>query len=143
MQTHWEWMLGGRGRRALPAGAPLTGKTAAVETLRDVLLAEPRTGDEAERVGAAYQLGRLSRDNRSKHGRAALAALMNALEGGHGQAPQRVAVSGLAAAGSGAVEALCRTLATSNDDRLLMFAADALNDAVPRDDMDRSLPVSL
>eukprot|EP01052_Picozoa_sp_SAG31_P012450 SAG31_NODE_729_length_12511_cov_7.059293_3_plen_177_part_00 len=135
MQTHWEWLLTGRGGRALPVAIRSPGETErSVGELRETLLAENRIADEAERVGAAYQLGRLGRDSHSKEGQAALEALMDALQGSHAQAPRRVAVPGLASAGSAAVEALCHTLTTSTEDSVLMFAAEALADAVPRDD---------
>jgi hypothetical protein len=61
-------------------------------------------------------------------------ALLDALQGDAGQAPQRVAVPGLIAAGTAAVDGLCEILKTASDDRILMFAADALAEAVPRDD---------
>ena len=65
---------------------------------------------------------------------AALKALLEALKGGGGLSPQRVSVAGLVAAGPAAVDGLCETLRTSQDDRVLMFASDALADAIPRAD---------
>ena len=44
-----------------------------------------------------------------------------------------MAVSGLVTAGAVAVDGLCSTLETATDDQVLMFAADALKDAVPRE----------
>lgn len=134
MQTQWEWLLAGRGGRALPVATHSPAKARTVNELRKILLAGNRVAYEAERVGAAYQLGRLGRDSRSKDGQAALEALLDALQGSHGQAPQRVAVPGLASAGSAAVEALCHLLTTTASDSVLMFAAEVLADAVPRDD---------
>ena len=61
-------------------------------------------------------------------------ALLAALQTDRGLAPQRVAVPGLIAAGPAAVDGLCETLQTSSDDRVLMYAADALGESVPRDD---------
>ena len=91
------------------------------------------------RVGAAYRLGRLAAQQASgtaasvasdveakakgeDDNNAAIDVLLEALEGGSGQAAQRVAVAGLVAAGPAAVGGLCKTLETASDDRVLMFA---------------------
>lgn len=134
MQTHWEWLLAGRGKHASRPIDPSLGDSKSIEDLRNVLLAKHHTGDEAKRVGAAYQLGRTGRNAGSTEGQAALEALTDALHGRYGQAPQRVAISGFASAGPSAVDLLCHTLTTSMNDRVLLSAAEALADAVPRDD---------
>ena len=92
------------------------------------------------RVGAAYRLGRLAAQQQASgtaasvasdveakakgedDNNAAIDVLLEALEGGSGQAAQRVAVAGLVAAGPAAVGGLCKTLETASDDRVLMFA---------------------
>ena len=88
------------------------------------------------RVGAAYRLGRLAAQQQASgtaasvasdveakakgedDNNAAIDVLLEALEGGSGQAAQRVAVAGLVAAGPAAVGGLCKTLETASDDRV-------------------------
>jgi hypothetical protein len=135
MQTQWEWLLAGRGTKPppTPTGPAASASTESVLALRRRLLAESRPADEAERVGVACRLGRIARAEHAAAAPAAVEALLEALHGSSGLGAQRVAVSGLVTAGAVAVDGLCSTLETATDDQVLMFAADALKDAVPRE----------
>jgi hypothetical protein len=81
-------------------------------------------GDDAGRVGAAYQLGRAAAGGDE----AALAALVGALSDSV-QGARRAAVWGLQAAGDSAVHSLLGVLQSSADHETLMRAADALGEA--------------
>ena len=121
-------------------------------------MAPSAEADEARRVGASYTLGRLAAITKDTNAMAqtighispvaatqqqaqALGALMQALRqpGGSGgdepqqggEAARRVSVCGLVAAGAAAVPALCKTLLTEKNERVLMYAADAMADAAP------------
>ena len=115
MEATWAWMCGNPG-----AAQTVTSHTG--EWI-DTLYAAAKPGDDAKRVGAAYNLGRAAPADA-----ACLSALIHALSSDV-QGCRRAAVFGLQAAGDAAVPPLLELLSLSNDHDALMRAADALGEA--------------
>lgn len=115
MEATWAWMCGNPG--AAQTVASHTGEWI------DTLYAAAKPGDDAKRVGAAYNLGRAAPADA-----ACLSALIHALSSDV-QGCRRAAVFGLQAAGDAAVPQLLDLLRSSNDHDTLMRVADALGEA--------------
>jgi hypothetical protein len=130
MEATWDWL---RDEEAAEPAAAASGPAAAelptreqVSALHAALTAAKATADEAQRVGAAYSLGRYAQRGSD----AALVALLDALSSPESsEAARRVSAPGLQAAGSAAVDGLCEILRASTDYRVLMYASDALGEA--------------
>ena len=118
-ESIWRWHKGEA------TGLETAAAAAAVDTaaLGGIVLAPPRDGDEAERMGAAYSLGACGSD-------AALAALTTALSADGNESARRAGSLGLGAAGDRAVATLLRVLDTPGISGLVTGSAvEALGEA--------------
>lgn len=118
-ESLWRWHKGEA------AGAEEMVEVAVVDVaaLEAVVLAPPRDGDEADRMGAAYSLGAYGSD-------AALAALATALTTEGNESARRAGSLGLGAAGDRAVGALLTVLETPGISGLVAGSAvEALGEA--------------
>lgn len=120
MESTWNWLCGAQPDGPVAADASGDDRDRWAATLG----AEAAPGDEAARVGAAYQLGRAA----NQGDEAALAVLIHGL-GSEVEGCRRASVHGLQAAGDCAVPELMRVLEETEDHEMLMNASDALGEA--------------
>lgn len=115
MEATWAWMCGSPSTAHVAASRP--------DEWINVLHAPSKTGDDAARVGAAYNLGRAAPADD-----VCLAALVRGLSS-EIQGCRRASVFGLQTSGGVAVPHLLELLSSSEDHDTLMHAADALGEA--------------
>lgn len=115
MEATWAWMCGN------PEAAHVVASR--TDEWIETLYAPTKPGDDATRVGAAYNLGRAAPTDA-----ACLSALIHALSS-NVQSCRRAAVFGLQVVGDAAVPQLLTLLSSSNDHDTLMRVADSLGEA--------------
>ena len=120
----WEWLAGSLPPSRLSLGGNQRDDAAQADKVARDLYADAEMA-EAERVGAAYSLGR-----RAWHGDSvALHCLLSALAAVENPNARRAAVSGLGAAGDAAVPGLLEALAAADRPAAVAQAAEALGEA--------------
>ena len=123
-QSMWEWLAGSLPPSRLSLGGNQRDDAAQADKVARDLYADAEMA-EAERVGAAYSLGR-----RAWHGDSvALHCLLSALAAVDNPNARRAAVSGLGAAGDAAVPGLLEALAAADRPAAVAQAAEALGEA--------------
>ena len=119
-ESIWRWHLGGA---PTPDKAKALVIDADVAALRMAVLSDPRAGDEALRIGAAYSLGACGSAS-------ALSALADALCSETNESSRRAGSHGLGSAGDAAVPLLLQVLAAPDHSPLVVGSAvDALGEA--------------